>query len=224
MTWILRPALLCHGPALFVWHHLPTLCSLLQQLWTAAGRVASNKERGDTASQLQQDPWWIVKRACIFLNHPCIKSGERSYSYYLVSLHPHNLRNLHMASFLCIPRCWSWSFTVHYSPSEVVRIVLQELNLQQPSRKPTPVVHLAVKSSCESNVVGRFRIFMVRDLNIYCHSVIAFQEVKGTKWLYNCTSKAAKSWAWSLTDWLYFRTLEWFTFLRVSAGFCFCTT
>ena len=90
LTLILRPALLCHGSALFVWHHLPTLCSLLQQMWTAAGRVASHEERGDTrASQLQQDPWWIVKRACIFLNCPHIKSDESSY--YLVLFHPHNL-------------------------------------------------------------------------------------------------------------------------------------
>ena len=201
--------------------HYARFCSSCGQRLEGSPAIRREETPHLSFNRIHDESW---SAPASFLNHPCIKSGERSYSYYLVSLHPHNLRNLHMASFLCIPRCWSWSFTVHYSPSEVVRIVLQELNLQQPSRKPTPVVHLAVKSSCESNVVGRFRIFMVRDLNIYCHSVIAFQEVKGTKWLYNCTSKAAKSWAWSLTDWLYFRTLEWFTFLRVSARFCFCTT
>lgn len=128
LTLILRPALLCHGSALFVWHHLPTLCSLLQQMWTAAGRVASHEERGDTrASQLQQDPWWIVKRACIFLNCPLIKSDETSYYLVLVLY------------------CFILTTSAHghfpvYSPALVVIVygTLKPLNLQQPSRKPIP--------------------------------------------------------------------------------------
>ena len=125
LTLILRPALCCamDQPCL-----CGTICPHYARFCSRCGQRLEGSpvmRREETPEHLSsQDPWWIVKRACIFLNCPLIKSDESSY-YLCYCFYPHNLCTWPLSCvFPNVGRDRLWD--------------TKTLNLQQPSRKPIP--------------------------------------------------------------------------------------